>query len=390
MSTARRKIGIIGPQSHLDTIPSFRGLVQTLADHGYDVDIYMCAHERYPQFELPDESLRVFILPEKYRQGQERWRWRWQYVTQWLPYLTQQCHHEQYDCLIGVEPWGLLLSTVAAKITRIPVIYFSLELYLWRELHSPYLKALKLLERQCNRRAAFLIIQDKGRARLLMSENGIPADRIELLPNAPTGEAKVERTDTLRRALGIAEGRPIALYLGGIPPWVLSLELAQQARNWDWDGALVFHTRGHLTGEYATAFRQQIDGRKTYLSAEPVAGGQVRDLVGSADIGLASYCDSERDRKTFHMGGKSSGKIAHYLQCGLPVVATGLPTVQPYVEGHRCGICVDRVDQVESALKTILSDYSKYSENALVCFEAEFDLNRHVVPILDRLDKLLA
>ena len=252
-----------------------------------------------------------------------------------------------------------------------------------------YLEVLKVLERLCNRRAAFTVIQDWDRARLLMAENAISPEKVEILPNAPAAEAKVERTDYLRKALDIADGRPIVLFIGGISRLAGGLELAQQAKTWDLDAALVFHTRRRLTGEYETAFRRQIDGRNIYLSDEPVAGSKVRTLVTSADIGIALYQTSERDRNLFTIG-KSSGKIAHYLQCGLPVVTTDLPTVKRYVEGYRCGICVNRVEQVEGAVKTLLSDYDRYSQNALACFEREFDLHRHVVPILDRLDRLLA
>ena len=101
------------------------------------------------------------------------------------------------------------------------------------------------------------------------------------------------------------------------------------------------------------------------------------------------YAASEQNRNIFTMG-LSSGKIAHYLQCGLPVVTTGFPTVRRYVEGYHCGRCVDHVEEVSDALKTILMRYTEYSENALACFRAEFDLDTYLMAILHRFDRLIA
>lgn len=386
MSIARGRIGIVGPYGWLGTVPSLSGLIQALTDSGQGVDIYACQHEAFPPPTFPGRDVRFFVLPEKQHQGQSGWRWR--FLTQWTPYLIRQYCREGYKYLIGVDPWGLVLASLPAQLCRIPVIYLSLELYFWREMRSAYLKILKALERQCNRKAAFTIIQDKDRAELIMAENGVPANRIEFLPNAPAGEAKPDRSDRLRKALGIPGERPIVLYLGSISPWAQCLELAQHAREWDVGAALVFHTRSRLTGEYGTAFRQQIDSSHTFLSAEPVEGGLVRSLVASADVGIALYTTSEQNKNVVTMG-LGSGKIAHYLQCGLPVVATALPTVRRYVEGYRCGICVDHVTQVGNAIKAILDNYAEYSKNALTCFRQEFDLDKHLGPILRRADKLI-
>jgi glycosyltransferase involved in cell wall biosynthesis len=386
VSSARGRVGIVGPYGWLGTVPSLSGLIQALIDSGQGVDIYACQHEAFPPPSFPGRDVRFFVLPEKQHQGKPGWRWR--FITQWTPYLIKQYHRESYKYIIGVDPWGLVLASLPARLCRIPVIYLSLELRFWRETKSAYLKILKILERHCNRKAAFTIIQDKDRAELIMAENGVPANRIEFLPNAPAGEAKLDRSERLHKALGIPGGRPIVLHLGSLSPGTLCLELAQHAKEWDVGAALVFHTRSLMMGDYGTVFRQKIDGAHTFLSAEPVEGGLVRSLVASADVGIALYATSNQDKNVFTMG-LSSGKIAHYLQCGLPVVATALPTVQRYVEGYRCGICVDRVSQVGGAIKAILDNYAEYSKNALTCFKQEFDLDKYLVPIMQRADKLI-
>ena len=359
-----------------------------MSDHGYGVDIFACQDAAFLPLAFPGKDVRVFILQTPYRQGETGWRWH--YLTRWLPDLVVKCRHEQYGCLIGIDPWGLLLASLAGQLARITVVYFSLEIMVWHALRSPYHRALKWLERQANRLAVFTIIQDWDRAALLMRENHIPKHLIEILPNAPRGEAKVERSDYLRHALGIAAGRPIALYFGGsVHPAAKSLELAQNALEWDSDIALVFHTRYHLTGDYAAACRKQIDGRHTYLSDEPIANEQLRNLVASADIGIAFYpttVSNPDGGENAYTIGRSSGKIAYYLQCGVPIITSPLPSVRAYIDKYNCGIFVEQVKEVESAITTLLQGYAYYSANALVCFRELFDFDLHFAPILKRLE----
>jgi hypothetical protein len=121
-----------------------------------------------------------------------------------------------------------------------------------------------------------------------------------------------------------------------------------------------------------------------FFSDKPVDGDQVNSLVASGDIGIALYNVSIEQKNEYNMG-LSSGKIAHFLQCGLPIVTSNLPTVKQYIDKYRCGICVDNVDQVGEAVKMILSNYNQYSKQALECFQKEFNL----VPYLDRILKRL-
>lgn len=385
MSDPHHRIAVIGPHPGLGTFPSLLGLIQFLLESGYGVDVYCCHDDSFPSLEMPPGDLRTHIFPGKYHQGQAGWRI--QFVAGWAPYLVGQYRRERYRAMIGIDPVGLLLATIVSQLSRVPVIYLSLELNFYQDMTSAYLRMLKILERWCNRRVAFTIVQDQDRANLLAAENRIPREQVVSLPNAPPGPARVEHTTTIRDALRIPSGTPIVLSMGNIGPATPSIELAQHANTWDFNAILVFHSRSRLNGAYSAAFRNQIDGVHTFLSDKLVASDQVRSLVSSADIGIALYRASEQERNVFAMG-LSSGKIAHYLQCGLPVVATALPTVRRYVEGYRCGICVNEVEQVGDAVRAILRDYSTYSHNALDCFREEFELSKYLAPIGTKIDCL--
>jgi len=387
MIPEQQRLGIIGPSFALGTVPSLQGMVCSLTEHGYGIDLYTCDDAAFVPPSFPGLDVRIFMLPEYYRRGNASW-W-WQLLRRWVPYLAGRCQTESYGCLIGIDPLGLLLASVAGRFPSIPVVYWSLEILFWNEITRPHMKVVKLLERLANRTTVFTVIQDWDRAILLAQENRIPRNQIEILPNAPPGKAQWERSDHLRNTLGIAYGRSLVLYLGSIVPWAHSLELAQQAKAWHSDAALVFHSCSRLTGDYAAAFRQEIDGHRTYLSEKPVASDEVRRLAASADIGVALYPRSTSNpvySDNTYVVGRSSGKIAHYLQCGTPVIASALPSVQAYIEGYKCGVCIDDIQDVSAAVETILADYPRYSANALACFLDLFDINSHFAPIFERLE----
>jgi glycosyltransferase involved in cell wall biosynthesis len=381
------KIAFINQNGAESTYPSLVGLIEAILNSGYGIDIYSIKDSRFLPLEFPGQEIRTFILPGKYQQGQIGWRF--QFFLSWLPYVSRQCHKESYDCLIGIDPWGLLIAGILSKFHRIPYIYLSLEIMFYSEQTSPYLKVTKLLERWSNQHAGFSITQDWDRATLLEVENKIPKHKIEILPNAPSGPTNPQKTNDLREILQIPDGIPIVLFLGGIGPLGQSLELARHAKEWDFVATLVFHGRYILTGAYGEALYNLVDKKRIIFSDRPVPASKVSSLVSSADIGIALYNVSEDSGKNIFTMGLSSGKIAHYLQCGLPVVATGLPTIKRYIEGYNCGICVDAVDQVGKSVKIILDNYSEYSRNALICFQQEFELNKYLEIILHRVNSII-
>jgi len=385
MSPVPARIGLVAPKSVL-IIPSVFALIQALTARGYALDIYAWDDVGFP-FQPPStKNLRLFMLPQQGPLGTAVWRW--QYLAHWMPYLVRQCHRQRYGCMVGLDPWGLVLASIPARLRRIPLVYFSLELLLRDRISSPYHQVLKWAERFSNRFSAFTIIQDADRARLLVRENRISLSKVVYLPNAPSGEANAIKTRVLRKTLGIDKGRWIILHAGSVDCWTKSLELARAARTWPNNLAMVFHVPLPLKTKYQQTFLTQIDGKHTYLSQGPLSLDRLIKMGRSADIGVALYPGSEQDQNMFTMG-LSSGKIAHYLRCGLPVVATGLPSLRKFIEKYQCGVCIDRVEEVSSAITTVIKNYKEFSKGAIDCFVNEFQLNRHLVIILERFDQLL-
>lgn len=378
---ARGRIGIVS-RTRLLYHPSVLALLQALPARGHEVDVYGLDNVSFPVNLPPLKKLRFFGLFQ--RGPWESIAWRCQTLAHWLFYLIRQCHREKYDYIIGLDALGLILASAAAFLRRIPVVYFSLDLSLWDCAGPPYQKVVKWVERFCNRSAVFTLTQDADRAKLLVRENRISPAQVVYLPNAPLGEAHPGKTRILRETLGLADGRWIVLHAGTVDWWTDSLELARAARSWPKNLAMVFHDSLPLQTEYQHAFLTHIDGKHTFLTQGPLALDRFTSLVRSADIGIALYPVSERDQNMFIMG-LASGKIAYYLQCGLPVIATGLPTLRRFIERYRCGICVDGVDEVLGAIQTIIKDYKGFSQRALECFKQEFQLDRFLPAIMEKL-----
>ncbi len=379
------KIGVVASLRSLTIIPSLQGLLETLAGCGYRLDIYAWDDISSPvEIPLPINS-RLFLLAQQASIGSATWRW--QFLRSWVPFLYRQCLRERYGCLLGVDAHGLVLAGIPARLVGTPLVYLSLDLFFLRTATSPYHKILKWLEILLNRSTALTIVQDADRAKLLAQENRISLAQVLYLPNAPPGKANAVKTKILRETLGIEDGRRIVLHAGSIDWWTNSLDLARAASCWPDNLAMVFHVPIPLRTEYQQAFLAQIDGRHTYLNQRSLQMNQLIELIRSADIGMALYPVSEDNKNIFTMG-FSSGKIAHYLQCGLPVVTTGLPTLRNFIERYHCGICIDRVEEVLSAVQTIINNYESFSRGAIDCFNQEFNLQWYLPAIAERFGKL--
>ncbi len=86
--------------------------------------------------------------------------------------------------------------------------------------------------------------------------------------------------------------------------------------------------------------------------------------------------------------GLSSGKLAQYLHCGVPVAVIAFPGLCELIERYHCGICVQEVTELQEAIATILAHYQDYSQGALTCFSEVFNFERHFDAVLARLNSM--
>ena len=378
------RVAVIYFRGDLDTVPALRSTVTLLLQRGYAVDVVYVRDPAFlpPQFESP--AVTLVALPRLPRKGLPTPLRRIAEVMLWLLRTFRHCARRSYVCLIGVEPVGLIVSGLLATMLRIPVAYFSLELYLSREITSLHIKVMKAGERFFNRRCIFTIIQDQERARLLADENRLSPEKIILLPNSPLGPARRDPSDYLRKKLALPAKKRLVLYAGALTMWTYTPELILAARQWPAGWTLILHSRqeGNELGLNLADFPW------VRSSGGPVPYEDLPALISSADVGLVLY----RNADTIWQGdnityvGLSSGKLAQYLRCGVPVAVIAFPGLCDLIERYHCGICVNEVAELEGAITTILAHYSDYSRGAIDCFSEVFDFEQYFDAVLTHLD----
>jgi glycosyltransferase involved in cell wall biosynthesis len=164
-----------------------------------------------------------------------------------------------------------------------------------------------------------------------------------------------------------------------------SHELAAAAATWPAELKLVFQSHTHLGrhDQYAQSLTQIGKGH-VLLSAAPVSYDQLDDLYSSARIGLVIYDTSLGPNFTLLAG--ASGKLAHCLRCGVPVISIDNQSIGRVLTQFGCGIAVDSPGEVAAAIQQILADYERYRNNALNCYRSEYEFDKHFAAVLQRID----
>lgn len=376
-----RRIAIIDTDGKFDTVPCLVSTSKMLLDSGFKVGIFIISNDIYLSPFLPEIELHVFPPPKSSKRST-----RWTHIIiSWLPFLMKSTKRSKFDLIIGVDPLGILLATAVGLALGIPTIYYSLELLIQNEIRSWPQKILKKLEIYCTQRAKFSIIQDNKRANILSKENKVMRDNIVLLPNSYLGPAWKRKTNYLRKRLKIPEGKKIVLHIGSIEAFNQSIQLAQISQSWKEDFVLVFHTHRRLKNNiYERKFLKLIDNSRVYLIQEPIPHFELDNLVSSADAGIAFY-EIKPNKKNIYYMGLSSGKIAQYLKCGLPIIVSNLPLINTMVNQYRCGICVKNYDEIWSAVKKIWTNYQSFRNGAIRCFEENIRFERYFPELLTKI-----
>ena len=379
---------------------------QLLVKHGYQVDVF-CNAAQLLEGCINIEGVRFVVLPTTWRPrgwgkpdpdannrgrsailARRVWR-RLVYETlpvRWLASVVsfswqafKATRGVAYVCLIGIEPEGLIASSVLARLDGRPLVYYSLELHLKAGLTDRRRRLRKRLERSCHRFAAFTIVQDDQRAKVLSEENGVSVSTMVKVPVGVTGSPPEGKSNYLRQKFNIPVDKVIILHAGSIAPWGMCLELAHAAKSWPDNWVLIIH--GPARPGYHEAVAAALQDCGGILSLGLVSWQEFDELVGSADIGVALYRDLGSN---FYHIGSASGKLAQYLKCRLPVVTVDFEGLRSIIAHYRCGVCVADEWGVQPAIEQILADYQRCSANATTCYLERYDLSRYFDRVIER------
>ena len=349
--------------------------LRVLSEAGYVVDVYTVRQRQNNKFHLQDARINIYQLPFYSPRRAELAG-----LVGFTALALAKSWQESYDCFFGIDAAGLVAAVAAGRAKRVPVMYYSLEMLVSQDIQGWQRQIIKKLERRCHRNTICTIALTSRRARVLLADNQFPDAQVEIVPVARTGPAIQEKSDFLRQKFHIPADKKIILVAGAIDPLNLTLELAQAALTWPVDWVLVLHgwvgARGYEDQVRAVVSR----GANTIVSTDVVTEEELDSLVASADVGVALYRSGK-----LNVDEMASSKIAQYLRCGLPVVATDFPTLVELVESNECGVCVHDVADVEQAIQRVLGNYAQCQESALRVYEQSLRFEKHFQPVLNYL-----
>jgi glycosyltransferase involved in cell wall biosynthesis len=402
------RVGIVLYGYGLGNSPSLINAAKMLAHLGYHVDFFTCetflgnisfVEPQIQIHEIKSSSATSGLFPKILRFAFQQIRGRFlpwssqiritessleKYILSYADTLASVIEQAAYTCFIGVEPLGLMTAFLLCDKTRIPFIYYNMELHNEPDIATADEFVEKKIEKKYNKYAAFTITLDRERAVLISTENDIPEDSIVTVPVCAEGEPFRKKTNYLREKLGLEIGDKIILYAGFIADWAMCEEIAKVAQSWPKSWIMVFHSHGYHNDRYVRRIKRLV-GERVRLSLSPVTYEELPALLASADIGIALYKDLGAN---FTLISSASGKIAHYLKCGLPVVVNSYPGISQIVDKYFCGIGIDSPVQIRGAIEKILMNYERMKSGAYLCYEERYRFSRHFTQVVDRIGRL--
>ncbi len=289
--------------------------------------------------------------------------------------ITNVMKNRKYICFFGIDAFGLVFANCFEEAKNIPVIYYSLELYLADSYnlysHRLDFNIMKKYESRFHKKSIFTIIQDEERSRLLNDENKVNEIKTIYLPVSVLGEKVSEKTDYFRKLFNIPDSKHILLVLSQIVPEKLSLEIAEGAQQLSDNFVLIFHGAGEK--EYIDKIKKIDKNNKIYISEKLVDFNKIPEIVASADIGIVGFSNVS---KNFMFAGSACGGLAYYFQCGLPAIAVGFQNISKIFNEFDCGVEIPTPDKLNDAVIQIMNKYIRYRKNAFVCYEQKYEFSR--------------
>lgn len=370
----QRKVTIVLRAPFLDRIPSLKNLAIYLADNGCRVTVLSTVDADFPQPRFNNPNIVVKNVAVRTRKLQ-------------LPtsvnlarVVAQQMLTDKADIYIGGDELGCAILLKLRRYMKFNFWNFLLE--------YPDLNETGVYPTLAE--ADRIITHDRWHSDFLNQNCGTRNEQFLYLPNATfTDGGKCARTHYLADKLGIDHNNAVLLHSGGLGVWFMCKELAEASQGLSEGRTLVFHTSHNTkSSHYFQEIAEAVEQKKlpVRFSLNPVTDEELDTLVGSATIGLAFYSVDKLAYRALNMG-VAAGKIGNSLKCGVPVIATRLPSLQ-YLEDFKAGVLIDDFTQLNDAVDRILADYAEYCEGALRCYADLWEPKAYLAKILKAIESV--
>jgi hypothetical protein len=379
-----KKILIIHPEGNINNNPNLKGMVEILTEQNYRIDI--CSPKRNlvnQNFKYYDSKLILidtekfspingYVLLNHVKNSDE---------TQIKRYISENIG--EYDFIFGIDR-GIIEASVLAESLNIPYGLISYEIFFDKETGT----AFKDPEIRACKNICFAVCQDNTRAKKLSRENRIPIESIINIPVAGRGKKEGKRNNYLYNHLGIDRSKKIALYIGTIEKWSGIDDLILATYRWPDDWVLVLHNRYGMDKSADTYYQKFNSLGKIFFSLNPVPDlNCMQHMLHSADLGIAIYKPQNNsiwEGDNLKYIGMASGKIATYLQHGIPVLINEIGEMSDYVRQYRLGKVVEEIKSAH--LNISGTQLNTWKSNCLDFFENKLDLNKTIYPLLEQLN----
>lgn len=377
---------MVFPSGHVYDTPCVPNLVKYLALNGCEVDLFAARNTATPDGCLQHERVTVHRYPIELVDARENVATLSFGFGLWL---APRLWRGSYDLVIACGIRGLFVVGVLAPFLGLRYGYNSLELYSGASYERGSRGWFKRLERWFNQRAGFSIIQDEQRAELLREINALKDQFIGLFPNAPYQSQRPLGVDRkrLREQFGIRDTATLVIYSGSLQaPWSGVRKIVAAVARFDNDHVLFLQARAATSADLGPGVEQLCNNGRLVVSNMPLSVETYDSLVQASDIGLAWY---ESDDENIRYAGLSSGKVAHYLRWGKPIIINRLPLFEDFIPEYHCGLVVDDATEIAAALNTISANYEYYAEGARTAYSELFDMDSYARNLVQRVEDIV-
>jgi hypothetical protein len=384
MEKREKSVAVFDPVGSFFSVPTLQILFEVFNDMRFTVDVFLRVGSHRIEKKRQVRTY-PFPVPLKIWAGDlentlRNWKWVIKYHA-WTGHKKLNTSH--YDLVFGVNPEGVIAAHRYWEKTRTPFVYVSFEMFFRDELGSNAHLLEKEQEVSASRDALLVIIQDTSRGNLLCQENGLSCDKIEFLPVAPRGGPIPKRTNYLRERFNIAANKMILLHSGTFQDWTCADELTESLPRWPNNLVLVIHTHYEKFGRgedpYIRKIKQVAD-KKVFISNTPLDQKEYQEMICSADAGLVFYKPNHNPPfggKNIQYIGLSSGKLASYTRCGLPIICGGQLHFKELIQTYKFGEYTNQFSYIPLLAGKIQENWNCYSQEAFRFFAERLDFNIH-------------
>jgi glycosyltransferase involved in cell wall biosynthesis len=317
------------------------GVIRALLDGGLEVDVFSPGE---------DQSQDVY--------GPEVRRFPCEYRLEWLARNANPLRWRPYELFLGTLDVPAAVAASFAKLARRPTVIVADEIYLGGyEPKAPRGRAWRRLIKSATQRACLTVITDHVRDAIYREWAGVPPSHpIVDYPSAFVREIPTRPRSSDEFIVSVAGnfnstngGAWIASLMSKLPP----------------DCRLLLQTAGHPDPIVDAFLRDAEAAGRIIYRPDRLLFLEAAEISSAAHAAIVLYVSPYPQ---FRMMGFSSTKLCMALSLGQPVIATRQPSFE-FIESRRCGVLIEREDELPAAIETVRREREAMSVAARTAFD---------------------